>query len=52
MSKTSAVRPNRVKKYLSGLRMSSFEAEGAEASATPEKTYKMVTNLAKQVPQL
>lgn len=47
----SVVRQNRVKTYLGNLRMSSFAAEGLEPAASLEKTYKLITKLAPQVPR-
>lgn len=47
----SAVRQDRCKNYLSSLRLARFVSEGHEVSTALEKTYKVITKLAPQVPQ-
>ena len=47
----SCVRQDRCKNYLSSLRVTKFVADGLETSAALEKTYKVITKLAPQVPQ-
>ncbi|GAB0492781.1 hypothetical protein MMPV_004051 [Pyropia vietnamensis] len=47
----SIVRQDRVKNYLSGLRLSSFVKDGTDVTAALEKTYKTISKLAPQVPR-
>lgn len=47
----SVVRQNRVKAYLSGLRMATFTAKGHDATTALERTYHEITRLSPQVPQ-
>jgi len=47
----SVVRKDRCKNYLSTLRLAKFVEEGTEISAALEKTYKVITKLAPQVPR-
>lgn len=45
------VRQDRVQNYLSSLRLSSFIQEGADTTASMEKTYEVISKLAPQVPR-
>lgn len=47
----SIVRQDRVKNYLSSLRLSSFVKDGTDTTAALEKTYKTISKLAPQVPR-
>eukprot|EP00171_Calliarthron_tuberculosum_P018940 IDg18940t1 len=46
-----SVRQNRVKTYLSTLRLSKFVVDGADELSALEKVYKLITKLSPQVPQ-
>lgn len=46
----SVVRQNRVKAYLSGLRMALFAAKGHHATSFLERTNQKITRLSPQVP--
>eukprot|EP00171_Calliarthron_tuberculosum_P023645 IDg23645t1 len=47
----SVVRQNRVKTYLSTLRLSKFVTDGTDELSALEKVYKLITKLSPQVPQ-